>query len=192
MASMLELFRVGEILYSAYPLKNSADVRNIEAARLARSVPVQTLSQGDLLDLGGGLSLEVVHPPAEGRFSSNNASLVLRLVRDGKGLALLCGDAEIPALRRIVREGRDIRAEVLVIPHHGSAQSLWAEFYDTTAPSLALISNGAYNSFDFPKQEVLDALAERGIDTLTTASEGEMRVTWTRSGQRFLETYRTQ
>ena len=120
------------------------------------------LRAGDTLDLGGGLSLDIVHPPERGRFSSNNGSLVARLTLRGHGLALLCGDAQKPALRRMLQSGADLRADVLVLPHHGSATSLSPDFYDAVSPRVALISCGAYNSFGFPRPEVLAALAERG------------------------------
>jgi competence protein ComEC len=112
--------------------------------------------------------------------------LVIRVVKDGKGLALLTGDAQIPALRRILLSGGDISADVLVVPHHGSASSLLPEFYDAVAPQIALITCGEDNSYGFPKPEVVDALRQRGIEVWDTATSGELRVVWTdAAGMRF-------
>lgn len=135
--------------------------------------------RGDVISLSDGLTLEVLHPPARGRFSSNNGSLVLRLVRNGEGLALFCGDAERSALKRILRSGAPLQAHVLVLPHHGSVSSLLPEFYDAVHPETALISSGSYNNFSFPHPDVLAALKERGIPVFNTAECGEIRLSWT-------------
>lgn len=155
-----------------------SDAARLEALRLRRRIPLREFRAGDSLNLGQGLSLDIVHPPDRGRFSSNNASLVARLTLRGHGLALLCGDAQKAALARILESGADLRADVLVLPHHGSATSLLPEFYDAVSPRVALVSCGAYNSFGFPRPEVLKALAERDIPVLTTARHGELRVIW--------------
>ncbi len=186
--AILETFDVAAFGRSALPFirekdGDDSDAARLEAMRLRRRVPLREFRAGDTLDLGGGLSLDIVHPPERGRFSSNNGSLVARLTLRGHGLALLCGDAQKPALRRMLQSGADLRADVLVLPHHGSATSLSPDFYDAVSPRVALISCGAYNSFGFPRPEVLAALAERGIPVLTTARHGELRATWTGAGR---------
>lgn len=178
--SVAETFRVDTLYRSALPgaftkgdgprLTNTAYERGIDERRLMR---------GDVISLSDGLTLEVLHPPARGRFSSNNGSLVLRLVRNGEGLALFCGDAERSALKRILRSGAPLQAHVLVLPHHGSVSSLLPEFYDAVHPETALISSGSYNNFSFPHPDVLAALKERGIPVFNTAECGEIRLSWT-------------
>lgn len=131
---------------------------------------------------GSSLRLEVLHPPPpseRGRaFAGNDNSLILRLVRDGKGLALLPGDAELPALRHVLESGRDVRAEVLVLPHHGSRHSLSPEFYDAVNPRLALVSCGRDNRYNYPAPAVVQALEKRGIPLRATAAEGGLEVRW--------------
>lgn len=181
LVAILETFDVTVFGRSALPFvrDQDGDAARLEALRLRRRIPLLEFRAGDALDLGGGLTLDIVHPPERGRFSSNNGSLVVRLTRRGHGLALLCGDIQKPAIRRILQSGADIRADILVMPHHGSATSLSPEFYDAVSPRAAFISCGAFNSFGFPRPEVLEALAAAGIPTLTTARCGELRATWT-------------
>lgn len=180
--AILETFDVGAFGRSALPFVGKqgefSDAARLESLRLRRHILLRELRAGDSLNLGEGLSLDIVHPPDRGRFSSNNGSLVARLTLRGHGLALLCCDAQKAALARVLKSGADLRADVLVLPHHGSATSLMPEFYDAVSPRAALVSCGAYNSFGFPRPEVLDALAERGIPVLTTARHGELRVSW--------------
>lgn len=162
---------------------HNGDAYTAEDAALLAHIPAWTQGQPlhagmniPLPSLTGGLRLEVLHPPAASHFTDNNNSLVLRLTHNGRGLALLTGDAEIPALRHLLASGQDLRADILVLPHHGSRRSLLPEFYDAVAPMLALASCGRYNRFGFPSQQVQDALQERGIPLRTTSAEGAITV----------------
>ena len=145
----------------------------------------QTLHAGMVLPLptrsGPPLYLEVLHPPAHSVFKGNNNSLVLRLVQQGRGLALLTGDVELAALKHLLASGQDLRAEVLVLPHHGSKRSLLPAFYDAVAPRLALASSGRDNRFGFPDPAVRQALHQRGIPLRNTAEQGAVLLRWEES-----------
>lgn len=158
---------------------NARDLTRVLARTGMEETPVYA---GEVLSLGDGLTLRVLHPPPHHRGSSNNKALVARLERDGRGLAVLCGDAEAPALRDIVRSGTPLQAEVLVLPHHGSASSLLPAFYDAVAPRLAIASCGADNRYGFPAAGVQAALAERGVALRTTAEAGCIRLGWAAGG----------
>jgi hypothetical protein len=54
------------------------------------------------------------------RSDPNNSSLVLRAEVRGRRI-LMPGDAEIDAQEDLVRSDADLRADVLKVPHHGSA-----------------------------------------------------------------------
>ena len=190
--SLLETFRVDMFVRSYLPFAEESDsAREVETMRQRRNIPLLQLAKGDRLPLTSGtphalgeLALEVLHPPDSGRFSSNNSSLVLRLTLNGKGLALLCGDIQSAAIRQILRSGQDISAEVLIIPHHGSATSLVPEFYAAVNPDLAIIPAGLFNGFGFPKLEVIETLESQGVTVLTTSRHGEIRVTWNKTGDK--------
>ena len=105
---------------------------------LRQSLAGRILAEGDVLIVGDpalGLRLEVLHPPRAAdekeatAWTGNEASLILRLTRHGQGLALFTGDAERRSLRRLLASGRDLRAQVLLAPHHGSDRSFLAAFY---------------------------------------------------------------
>lgn len=180
--SITDSFQVPRLYLSALPgaFDKSDGPRLLEAAR-KKDLDIRPLAGGDVISLSDDLSLEVLHPPARGRFSSNNGSLVLRLVKNGKGLALFCGDAEKSALRKLLKTGLPLQAQVLVLPHHGSASSLLPEFYDAVRPRAALVSNGSYNVSRFPHPDVLNALKERKTAVFSTAEYGELRIVWTKN-----------
>ena len=88
------------------------------------------------------------------------------------------GDAEAPYLRALLRSGADLSADVLVLPHHGSAGSLVPALYDAVSPKLAIASAGAYNPYRLPSRKVRDALEWRDIPLHITGNEGEIAVHW--------------
>lgn len=142
----------------------------------------RVLAAGDALALGPpslGLRLEVLWPPEGAAPSStNNASLILRLTRHGKGLALLPGDAEKPALRALLRRGVDLSAEVLLLPHHGSAGSFLSGFCGAVRPRLAVASCGFGNRYGYPAKAVRVWFSQRRIPLLDTGRWGRLRFLW--------------
>ena len=103
---------------------------------------------GQLIDLGDGVTIEVLHP-AETLMTGtdsdlNNASIVLRVVY-GDVSFLLTGDIFVEAEREILSRGADVRSTVIKVPHHGSRSSSSREFIERVHPSVAVISVGADN-----------------------------------------------
>lgn len=189
---VLENFRIGQYLTNgdrAAPGLEQREQAALDKNGLARRV----LQAGDCLELAPDLRLEALWPqgpdrrepsPAGGE-KGNNASLILRLVWRGKGLALLCGDAEAPALRALLDEtrkngsaGDHLAAHVLVLPHHGSARSLTPGFYEAVKPAVALAACGYANQWGFPSSEVREALRGLDIPLYSTAESGQIRIVW--------------
>jgi len=108
--------------------------------------------------------------------------VVLRLVKDCRELALLCGDIEKMAIRTLLASGRNLSAEVLVLPHHGSATSLSRAFYKAVNPKAAFISCGPGNRFRYPADRVLAELARLGCPVYVSAALGAVTATWDGDG----------
>jgi len=156
-------------------------------AALAAGAPApETFGPGDRLELGSGVWLEALHPAADFPGNkTNERSLVLRLVWNGEPLALLPGDVQREGIEDMIERGRDLRAQVLVLPHHGSKSSLSGMLYESVAPVQALVSCGYLNHFRFPNQAVVDELGRRGIPLASTADRGSLELVWSAPGQGF-------
>ncbi len=150
----------------------------LREAIAAHDVPQRTVQAGDALDLGRGLRLEVLHPELDDPNRSNRDSLILRLTWDGRGLLVLPGDVDRVGLRQALGSGRDFRAEVLVLPHHGSKGSFLPRFIDAVSPSTALVSCGFLNGYGFPNETVVDDFRRRGVALWSTAASGRLEVRW--------------
>lgn len=120
--------------------------------------------------------MEVLHPAKSFRSGrANERSLVLRLVRDGVGLALLPGDVQTEGLHALLASGDPLGAEILVLPHHGSRTSFSSDFYRAVAPAAALCSNGYLNRYGFPHKEVVGSV---GAAVFPTSRYGQVTAVW--------------
>jgi competence protein ComEC len=88
----------------------------------------------------------------------------------GATAALLEGDAERPAERRVVQQHPE--AILLKVAHHGSASGTSADLLSTVHPRYAVISVGARNVYGHPRREVLARLQNAGVITYRTDEEG--------------------
>lgn len=126
-----------------------------------------------------GVDFEVLHPPAgdyETPQKSNAMSCVLR-ISNGKQTALLAGDIELAQEQRLVAAGVNLKADLLLVPHHGSKTSSSPAFLDAVLPKLALAQAGYRNRFGHPAPPVLARYRERGIAVFASPACGA--ATWT-------------
>ena len=124
-----------------------------EEAIAARAIDI-----GDRIVLSERTSIEVLSPPlaTAGRAhrGDNNRSLVL-LVTIGERRILLPADIEAPAEQWLTESGLDLRADALVLPHHGSRTSSSEGFLAAVAPLVAVASVGAGNQHGHPHPDVV-------------------------------------
>lgn len=128
----------------------------------------------------GDLSLRVLGPPPGPAADENDRSLVL-FAATAAGTVLLPGDAEAPALERLLRDEVEVRADVLKVPHHGS-RTTPAGFLAAVRPRLAVISVGAANPYGHPHPDVLARLEDAGARVLRTDLHGDIAVVRAGSG----------
>lgn len=113
-----------------------------------------------------GVHFEVLHPAAadyDAPARSNAMSCVLR-ISSGSQTALLAGDIEAAQeLRLVASDAARLKADVLLVPHHGSKTSSSAIFLDAVQPKLALVQAGYRSRFGHPAPPVVARYRERGI-----------------------------
>jgi competence protein ComEC len=163
--SVMESFEVGELLSSlaaAHPLNAFAPQ--------ARGCLANENWQWE------GVRFELLHPAsgtAPGK--RNNLSCVLRIVAGGKSL-LITGDIERAAEAQMLTAGRQLKSDVVLVPHHGSRTSSTAEFVAAVAPSWAIVPVGYRSRFGHPTAEVLERYRAAGAQILRTDRDGAVTV----------------
>ncbi len=139
----------------------------------ARGVPRVELTRGQRLSGTGDVSVEVLWPPPleeEAIRRVNDSSVVLRVTYGGRRL-LLCGDVQDAAQRALMRD-TDLKADVLVLPHHGGVVRSTRAFIDAVDPEVCIRSNGQ------PDAETTNGILEivEGRRYFNTADDGAVEV----------------
>jgi competence protein ComEC len=120
-----------------------------------------------------GVRFALLHPPPGWESARrNNQSCVLRVEASGSAM-LLTGDIERAAELSLLKMAK---AEVLLVPHHGSKTSSSAEFVAAAAPRWAVVPAGYRNRFGHPAREVLARYREAGVRVLRTDLDGAVSV----------------
>ena len=105
-------------------------------------VEVVRLRPGRAIRLDERTAIEVFWPPAGRRdLSVNDTSLVVRVRCDDRSV-LLAGDLEAVGQAAMAELGGRIRADVLVLPHHGSWEPTLPAFVRAVAPKVVVVSTG--------------------------------------------------
>ncbi|WP_436128308.1 DNA internalization-related competence protein ComEC/Rec2 [Acidovorax sp. LjRoot117] len=158
---------------------------SIEADHALQALrPVKPCLQGQQWSWDG-VAFEVLHPQdgdaAQAR-RPNALSCVLRVTAAGQGarpdppVALLVGDIEAPQEQALLARGAPVRADVLLVPHHGSKTSSTAAFLEAVQPRTALVQAGYRNRFGHPAPDVFERYHARGIRMVESARCGA--ATW--------------
>ncbi|MBV5290986.1 MAG: DNA internalization-related competence protein ComEC/Rec2 [Curvibacter lanceolatus] len=125
--------------------------------------------------LWDGVRFEVLHPVAaelKPGARSNALSCVLR-VEDAQGrTALLTGDIERDQERALLARGAALRADFLLVPHHGSSTSSSEEFLQAVQPFVAVVQAGYRNRFGHPAERVMARYAALNIARASTPECG--------------------
>jgi competence protein ComEC len=87
---------------------------------------------------------------------------------------LITGDTNAAGERELLRRGELPDLELLIVGHHGSADSTSAELLYRTAPDAAIISVGRNNPYGHPRQEILNRLERYGIAVFRTDLSGDI------------------
>lgn len=130
-----------------------------------------------------GVAFEILHPDrsaySDAARKSNDYSCVLRVVSRA-GSVLLTGDIEAASeLELLARNAPGLRADVLVVPHHGSRTSSTPAFIGAVSPRAAVIAAGYRNRFGHPRDEILARYVRAGAAGPRTDLQGAITVVLT-------------
>lgn len=146
-------------------------------------VPVREVVDGEIRHVGP-LSWTVVWPvdphpvgldASDGEGSAANDASIVLLVRVSGISILLSGDIEPLAQRALLRRHPELRADVLKVPHHGSARQdqPWVA---SLGARYATLSAGEHNTFGHPAPRTIAMLRALGITTLRTDTQGDLAI----------------
>jgi len=118
-----------------------------------------------------GVRFSILHPPADFAARGNESSCVLK-VETATSVLLVTGDIERRGESALMAQARKLRADVIVVPHHGSATSSSQPFVDAVGAGAAIVSAGYANRWGFPRPEVSERWRDAGAGVVVTGDAG--------------------
>jgi len=121
--------------------------------------------------------------PAHEHLDGNNASCVLKISLPHASI-LLTGDIEKQVEKFLLQtRPEDVKADIVIIPHHGSKSSSTMAFTHAVKPVYTINSSGYLNRYDFPNEQVRSRWLATGSSFLDTAAEGAIELNFDEKGQ---------
>lgn len=110
--------------------------------------------------------------PSGAKPATNAISCVVQVRSASGAVALLTGDMEQAQERALLRAGADVRADALLVAHHGSKTSTSAAWVQAVQPQVALVQSGWRNRFGHPATPVVQRLQAAQAQLFNTATCG--------------------
>jgi competence protein ComEC len=183
LVSVLQLFPTIHLLTNGTPL-TAPYLSDLRTADRRWGTQAHTALDGQREWQWERLRLTVLAPPSREEQrqtpwqppTENDRSLVLRL-QYGSVRLLCTGDIQHFTERWLLAHRRDLRADILQIPHHGSKTSTLPAFVQHVRPQVAVISLGAGNTYGHPHPHVLGVLSTQGVPVFRTDRHGAVTIT---------------
>ncbi|MFT4108333.1 ComEC/Rec2 family competence protein, partial [Propionicimonas sp.] len=131
----------------------------------AGDIRLEVLAEKPYVDTGAG---------GEDSADQNDSSIVMRVTSGGLRI-LLGGDVEEAGQSNALTGAPDLAAEVLLVPHHGSAHQS-PEFLAAVHESVALVSVGADNDYGHPAARTIATVVATGAQVYRTDLNGSIAV----------------
>jgi competence protein ComEC len=144
----------------------------------------EIISRGQYRQIAPGVSMRVLWPPVDCPLNSNTCGLVVRLCYGGRRI-LFPADIQEPAETDLLKHPEDLRADVLIAPHHGSAELTTGAFLAAVAPKFIVASNDRKLTH---KQKLFDRLAG-GYPLYRTSEYGAITIHVSRFGAVWATTF---
>ena len=168
MSDVIDSFEIGQVFA---PKIADADVpttktyENFLLSVQRKGLKITAAKQGTTLFSGEDYKAECFAPCSDNYESLNNYSVTVKLSY-GIHSFLLTGDTERISEGEMLKNGYNLKSDVLKVAHHGSSTSTSKAFLNAVSPDFAVISCGEGNSYGHPHAETLKTL--KGITLLRT------------------------
>ena len=174
LSEIIKTFGVNNILMP----KVSHNTKTFEDLLLTiqeKGLSIKAPDSGDKFALGSA-QIQITSSSKDHGDNLNNWSINL-LFTYGSNRFYLGGDSEKEAESSVIASGLSLKADVLLINHHGSDTSSSAAFLTAVTPTYAVISVGKNNQYGHPSAKVLERLGNSNIIVYRTDTDGTIVAT---------------
>ena len=168
LSSLLERIKVRELIVTPQTFRRKTGTLLMRRAAEA-GVIVSSLSAGSDLARGRRWKLQALSPPVEAtEWSDNDLSLVLKLTLGDVSILMPADIQDIAIQYMLQHQARQLRSDILLVPHHGGFALRTADLLKAVQPSHAVFSAWSY----WPNTETLRLYKEHGAYVHITGRDG--------------------
>lgn len=170
MAKVVDRFAVGEIYMPRIPDKQVPTTSTYEKLLTAidrKGLKITAGKAGMTVLNSGGEKLEFLAPNSS-KYNDLNSYSIVAMLTCGEKRFLFMGDAQTDSEKEILKNGSNLKCDVLKCGHHGSATSTGAAFLKTADPQSAVISCGQNNDYGHPDEKIVARLQKAGVTLYRT------------------------
>lgn len=142
-----------------------------------RRIPIMEARKGVAVRFPDGPTLRFLHPSASdisAPITDPNSVSAVSALQHGRRRILLCADADFETELKMACRELDLRADVLKVAHHGSAQGTSAAFLKAVRPRIAVVSSGRWGRLRHPSGATLGRLRAAGARVYQTRWDGNV------------------
>lgn len=160
------------------------EILNYHQILKSKGVKVNTAKAGMAFNIGLDTSLKIlyafdgIHTPV-GRTDINDLSLVM-LLKNGSQTALFTGDLNHKIGEYLAKEGKDLKVDILKLPHHGTEGAAPDVFYTAVSPKIALVPSPALLWCSARSSRMKNWVESRQIPTYVNGFSGHVTITMRR------------
>ncbi|GAB6169489.1 ComEC/Rec2 family competence protein [Clostridium carnis] len=141
-----------EKVISSYEWYDSKQFKELQDAMKNKNITIHVPSVEEEIILKD-ISIRFIGPLRE-YVDENNNSLILQL-KHGKNSFLFTGDAKENSLMDLIGKNRDIKSDVLKVPHHGRGNKASGLFFNKVKPKISIITCDKNNEKGLPEEKVI-------------------------------------
>lgn len=165
-------FKIGKV-YMPNKTANTLIFEELLEELKAKNLKITIAKGGDVLIDEAGIKFLILAPNRDDYEKTNDFSIVTKVQYQNASF-IITGDAEMDSEMDMLKEGFNLKADVLKVGHHGSSTSSNVAFLEAVKPDYSIISVGADNSYGHPHREVLDRMKEINAEVLRTDKLGDI------------------
>jgi competence protein ComEC len=170
---VIKRYDIGVFIYNGR-VAETESAKELMTLLKKRKVPIVTVVEGDRMIYEDN-RLEIVSGQKDSTKKTNaNESAIVAKFTGGGATALFTGDIG-KSTEEWLAQVKQIKADVIKIPHHGSKFSSTEEFLKAVHPKIAIIEVGK-NSYGHPTKEVLERIKNVNAQLFRTDTNGMIQL----------------
>lgn len=161
LSAVIDNLEVAKIYMPKYT-KNTKTYETLLRSIQNKGLKISTAKAGITLDWEPDVQAELLGPVKNNYEEANDHSAVLKLKYKNR-TALLTGDAEFKSENDMLKAGKDLSAELLLVAHHGSAGATSSRFLKAVNPKIGVIQVGEENKYGHPTEKTINRLKKQNV-----------------------------